>query len=794
VTMRIVSALDLKVLRDVFRMRGQLIAIALVIASGVGVFLGMRATMKSLESARASYFAHQRFADVFVALTRAPEHVAGRLAAIPGVLGVQTRVARDVTLSVPGLTEAATGRLVSLPDRGLPLVNDVHLVSGRMPAPGEKGEVLASEAFFEAHELELGARVGAVIDGKREELKIVGVGLAPEYVYAIGPGQIFPDDRRFGVFWMRRATLAPAFDMEGAFNDAALRIARDANVDDVLARVDEVLERYGGLGAIAGADQQSAFFLANELTQLRTLAVMMPALFLAVAAFLLNVVLGRIIAGQRGDIAALKAFGYRDREVGLHYAKLVAVVVGCGCLLGVGLGGWIGASMTRLYADYYRFPDLPFRMSAADVLEGLGISFVAAALGTWAAIRRTVKLPPAEAMRPEAPPAYRSTLIERIGLADRLPTAWKIVLRELERKPLRAAFSVLGIAMATGLTVVNAFTFDSVGFMLNVQFTLNQHEDVQLTLFEPRAVNAVHDLEHLPGVLHAEPYRNVPVKFRAGARVKNGAIRGFPRDATLTTLLDVDLAEVPLPGEGLVLSRKLAEILDVSTGDTLRVEVLEGDRPELDVKVARIVETYVGTTANMALAALGRALGETESLNGAWLVVDDARLGELHAAVKETPVVAGVVSRELVVRTVRHMLDQSLGTFVTIALGFSLVMAFGVLYNAARITLAERARELSSLRVLGFRRGEVGAILLGELALLVVAAIPLGLAFGRVLAGVLVESPGYDNEQFRLPLVIVPATYATAVLTVLVATAVSGWSAWRMLDRMEIVDVLKARD
>lgn len=787
-------AIDVKVLRDLWRQRGQFGAIALVIACGVGAYVAMSSTIRSLRAARASYYAEQRFGHVFAGLVRAPESLARRLGGIPGVQAVETRVVTDVILDVPGRVEAATGRIVSLPDRGRPAVNDVRLRRGRYPEPGRWEEVVAGEAFMEAHGFELGQTVGAILEGARVELVLVGVGLSPEYTYSVGPGQLFPDDRGFGVFWMRREGLARALDMDGAFNDVSLRVGRDASVQDVIARTDRLLAEHGGNGAIAREDQLSAFFLANELRQLSAFVLFVPTLFLAVASFLLEIVLGRMVASQRGDIAALKAFGYRDRDVGLHYAKAIGLVVAVGWIAGLALGDWMGASMTRMYGDYYRFPTLEHVLGLSAPLEALGLCALGAGAGAWGAIRRTVALPPAEAMRPLAPTAYRPTVIERLGLADALPTAVRIVLREIERNPRRAALSVAGVAMATALTVVMAFTMDSVRRMLNVQFGIAQREDVQLVLAQPRATGTLSELRALPGVLHAEPLRNVPVELRAGRRRERAAITGLPADARLGALLDAELREVELPREGLVLSRKLAELLDVSAGRSIELRVLEGRRRIAQVPVTRVVETFVGTSAYMDLGALARLLGEPPTLDGARLLIDDAELAALHAEVKRTPMLAGISVRDEMLGNVRRMLDENLGTMISISLGFALALSFGVLYNTARITLAERARELATLRVLGYRRAEVGAILIGEMALLVLVALPLGLAAGYGLAALLVRTPGYDTEQFRLPLVVSSATYATAASAVLIAGAVSGWSAWRRLDAFDIVEVLKTRD
>lgn len=788
------TAIDTKVVRDVWRMRIQLFAIAAVVAAGAGLFLGMRTTMRSLQEAQAEYYAHERFGHVFATCKRAPEHVAKQLAAIPGVQDVQTRVVADVTLDVPGMVEAATARLVSLPDRTRPKVNDIRLRSGRMPRPERGEEVVVSETFAEAHSFPLGTQIAAVINGHWQQLRIVGTALSPEYTYSLPPGSIFPDDRRFGVLWMRRHALGAAFDMQGAFNDVSMRVARGAVPRAVVEQVDAVLDRYGGRGAIERSDQQSHFFVENEFKQIQAQAVMLPVLFLLVAAFLLNVVVGRIISGQREQIAVMKALGYRNRDVAAHFMKLVGLVVAVGLTSGMVVAGWLGSYMTAIYAKYYRFPELPYEMATGEALLTASICVASAAAGTFSAIRRTFRLPPAEAMRPETPPRYGPTLLERWAPTGLTTPAGRMVLRELARKPGRAAGSAVGIAMATALVIVSTFAFDAVQHMLRVQFALTQREDVQLTLAEPRSTGALRTLEYLPGVLHAEPFRSVAARLRAGPRERRVGLQGVPAGATLHAVLDLDLREVELPPDGLLLSRKLAEILDVSIGDVIRVEVLDGSRPTLQVPVARILESYFGLGAIMDLHALCRALDEVPSLNGAWLSVDETAMDDLHRAVKKTPMVAGVTSRDTTVRTVQELMDRSIGTSMTISLTFSLVLAFGVLYNAARITLAERGRELASLRVLGFRRREVASILLGELAVLVAVGLPCGLGLGRVLAAVFAASPGFNNEQFRLPLVIEPSTYGLAAVTVLLAATVSGWAAWRRLDAMDIIQVLKTPD
>jgi putative ABC transport system permease protein len=789
-----VTALDTKVLRDARRLSPQLAATALVMACGIAVFVGMRATMRSLDSAREVYYATERFAHAFTHLERAPESIANKVRALPGVESVETRIVADVRLDMPRLPEPALGRVISLPDHGAPAVNGVRLRSGRLPAPGRYDEVLASEAFALAHQLRLGETIDAVIKGKRQTLRVVGTGISPEYTYSLGPASIFPDDLRFGVLWMRREGLAAAYEMTGAFNDVVVRTARDASIGDVLHRLDLAFSEYGGVGAIERADQPSAFFVANELEQLATLALVFPVLFLAVASFLVHMVIGRLIATQREQIAALKAFGYRDTEIGLHYAKLLALAVAAGSLLGVLLGSWLGIHMMRMYSQYFRFPDMPFVLGGAETLIATGATSLAVGLGAWGSVRRSVLIPPAEALRPAAPPLYRPALLERLGLDRAVSPVARTVLREIERKPLRAGLTVAGIAMATGLTVANAFTFDSARRLLVVEFGLSRLDDLQLTLIEPRALATLSDFRELPGVLLAEPLRSVPVRLRARHRSRTVTLQGWKADATLRAFVDQRLDRVPMPHEGLVLSRKLAEILAVKAGDSLEVEILEGKRRSAMVPVSRVVETYVGIAAHMELTALSRLLGETAQMNAVALTFDSRYRDDFHAAQRRTPVIAGVSSRATAFGSARRLLDEHVGTWMTISLAFSLVMAFGVLYNSVRISVAERTRDIASLRVLGFRRREIAEILFGELGLLTLVALPLGLVLGRALAWILVHSPGFDTEQFRLPYVILPSTDAIAVLTVVAAALASALAGWRKIGKMDMVAILKTRD
>jgi putative ABC transport system permease protein len=789
---RFLPVLDRKLLRDVWEMKGQAFAIAAVIAAGVAMFVTYLSNFDSLQRSRDGYYERARFADVFAAAKRVPSSVEPRISNIPGVEVVATRVVADVTLDVPGLSEPATGRLISLPDRGRPALNDVYLRRGRWIDPMRPDEVIANEAFVEANHFNPGDRVAAVINGRRRWLTIVGVGLSPEYVYGIRPGELFPDKQRFGIFWMDRRALASAFDMEGGFNDVSVKVARDGSTADVIAAIDRILSPYGGRGAIPQSLQPSAWTLENELRQLRTFGFITPLIFFGVAAFILNVALARALALQRPQIASMKALGFTNRELAWHYLKFALVISAGGALVGVVAGAWLGGAMIALYNQFFKFPALDYHLSSGVAVASIVASLVAAAAGAQSAVRRAVRSPPAEAMRPEAPALYRRSVFERLQGRSRVTMATRMILRNLERAPVRTLVSIVGIAFAVAVLIVGLAFIDVMNLLINQQFEYTMRQDATVTLVEPRSDRAVYALEHLPGVMDVEPQRVVAARLRHGTRSRTLAITGLPATMRLSRVVDRNGTIVPLPPEGIVMSRILGDLLGASAGDTLRVEVLEGRRPSLDVPVAALVDDSMGLQAYMRIDALQRLLHEGDVVTGAAMTLDPAQTQRFYREVKLTPAVAGVALREAALQNFRETMAESMNISITFNVIFAAIIAFGVVYNAARVSLSERSRELASLRVLGFTRGEISLILLGELAILTACAMPIGAIIGYGL-GVWIMS-AFNNEVYRLSFVITRSTVAWSFLIVIAAAFLSGLVVRRRLDHLDLVAVLKTRE
>lgn len=788
----VASALGKKLVRDLWRMRGQVLAIGLIMASGIGILVMGLSTVESLDETARAYYERYRFGHVFARVKRAPERLMSEIAALPGVQTVETRVIANAVLDVAGFEEPVVAELVSLPSSGEAKLNLVTLRGGRMPRPRSTNEALVSEPFAEAHGLHIGDRIRAILNGSWRELRIVGVALSPEYVYAIGPGALMPDDSRFGVLWLDEELLQAAFDLDGAFNALSLSLLRGANPDAVIDELDRLLHRYGSVGAYAREDQISNWFLMNEIEQLRTLSYLLPTIFLAVASFLTNMVLMRLIAMERSEIGLLKAFGYSNREIGFHYFKFVFAIGAFGVLLGAAAGYWLGWYETRLYAEFFHFPFLLFRPGPASFVIGAIVGIGAALAGALRAVRSAIKLPPAEAMRPPSPPMFKRTSLSRVAVVQRVEQLTRIVLRQTARYPTRSFTTCFGISMSVAVLVLSMQWLDAVDHIVDVYFRQAQAQDMTVSFAEPRTLEAARALSRLPGVLAVEPMRFVPAKLRVGAREQRESLQGLPAVQTLYRVYDASGEALTLPSEGLMISSMLAKMLGVGRGDAITIETLEGRREVTQMRVAGIFETYMGSPAYIEIGALARLMKERPTLTSVHLRVDATQQSALVRELKALPGITAITLKAAAIQMFDETMAQTLLIFVSIFIFFSCALAFGVTYNAARIALSERGRELATLRVLGFTRAEISYLMLGEIALLGLLALPLGSLIGWLLGRMTVR--GFETELFRVPFVLEPSTFGIAIAVASVATVLSALFVRRRIDRLDLIAVLKTRE
>jgi putative ABC transport system permease protein len=785
-------ALDKKLFRDVWRMRLHAAGVALVLGCGLSIFIMAIGMRGSMERTRAAYYTERHMADLAVSLVRAPDRVAAELANAPGVESVETRIAGYALLDLPHVDEPLAARLVSLPETGRPHVNDLVIARGRWPDPAHGDEVLVSQAFVDANGLRIGETLDATLHGRRQALRIVGVANSPEFVFVAAPGELFRQAGRFAVIWMGREALARAYDLDGAFNDAVFSLGRNANETETIGAIDSVLAPYGSSGAYGRDRMISDRFLTEELRQLSTMATFLPAFFLIIAAFLVNIALGRVIATERSNIGLLKAFGYSNSAVAWHYAKSALIFAAIGALIGSGAGIAFGRAVASLYREYYHFPHLDFSASAATFIGGWAAGFAAAGAGCVFSVLRAAQLAPAAALTPPRPTAFFEAGKSLTAFAKRLDAKSRIILRRIARFPRRAATTSLGVAFAIALLIV-ARTFPAeMDHLLDVNFGVANRQDVTVTFAEARDIGALHSVERLPGVIYAEPFRIDDVVLRHNGRSVREAVFGVPFNARLSRIIGAGQTVVEPPLEGVALARALAAKLDARPGDLIRIEQTHGRRVAGLVRVSAIVDPMIGSSAYMELGALSRLMREPGRISGAHLTTDPTSSHLFNQRIKETPAIAGASFVGQAEASMRREYEAGVGVMNFIYAAFAAVMAGGVAFSAARITLAEQERDLATLRVLGFTRAEVSYVLVGELMALALLAIPAGCLIGTGLAVWLMQL--FQTDMYSFPFVFNPPGYAFAIGFTLACVLAAALVVRTGVDKLDMIGVLKARD
>jgi putative ABC transport system permease protein len=786
----VITPLRRKVLRDLVRLWAQVLAIALVLAAGVATLILGNGAYSSLFEARARYYEQNRFADVFADVTRAPRALMAEIKEIDGVLDAEARILKLGLLDLAGMKEPGSVLFVSLPDNATGL-NQLYLRRGRPPDPQSAREVVIDDGFARAQGLDPGDTLPVMMNGQQRKLQITGVALSPEFIYALGPGQMMPDPRRFGIVWVPRSSLEAAFDLEGAFSNVVLKLAPGADPNRVIEALDRLTAPFGGAGASPRKDQISHAFLDAELKQLSAMVKVLPPIFLLVAAMLVNMTLSRLIALEREQIGLLKAIGYSSRAVAQHYIEFVLLIAVVGILIGMIAGTWLGAGIAQMYARFFSFPYLAFTRNPQIYGLAAIVTLASAIGGAVHAVGTVVRLPPAVAMAPPAPATYR----QRMGWVRkliRLRQTGVMVARHLFRWPFRTASSILGVAMAVAILVASLWSFGSINYMIDITFFRTDRQDAQVVFAAPEPQRTLFAARRMPGVMVAEPFRMVSARISHLQVSKKLGIVGHPAGSQLSRVLGADLRPMVLPDDGLVLSEALADALGVRPGDLVTVEVLEGRRPTVTLRVSGISLGFVGLGAAMDIGALNRLMGEDALVSGLNLMIDESQSPAFYAAAKAAPKTELITITALMLSRFRQTLAENITVMITVYTTLATIIAVGVVYNFSRIALSEQGRELASLRVLGFTNREVAGVLFAELAAVVLLAQPIGWLIGYGIGLAMVAA--FSSDLYRVPFVVGREVFATASLVVLAAALVSALAIRGRINNLDMIKVLKTRE
>ncbi len=782
-----------KLLRDLKDNKAAYIACVVVIGIGLMVFTFSAIVLENLQAAKDDFYRDYNFADGFIRVRGIPDAEINRIKQIEGVAYLEGRLVKDVRVLLPGKDESIFLRLVSTVPGEREGLNRVQMLKGEEP-DGRSRDLVVAPDFFAANELNLGDILPVIAAGHIYDLRISGVGQSPEFVYALRTAQdIYPNPETFGIAHVPLSVMRSIFQEGESYNDLVFSLNPGYSYEDVEARMKPRLERYGLESMYPKKDQVSEVILNQELDQMRGMVTTLPVLFLFVAAVILYILIKRMVEQQRGQIGTLKAFGYTNREILVHYISYAVIIGIAGGILGGLSGIWISFPLTELYKEFFSLPGLESHFSLkymlADILMATSFSLVAG----YFAGTDILKLQPAEAMRPPTPPEGGKTWLEQQQLYwNCLNIQGKMATRNIFRNKARAFFTMLGITFAFAMIATTWYFQAITEVMITDQFVKVQTHSAKVVFSSPQAKDAVvREIGRFPGVNRVEPVLEVPALLRHNWHEKGSVIMGLSQDSQMYNILTDSGEKLHPPSNGVLLSSRLAELLEVKQGDFIEIDSFYNGGKAVNVEVVDVVPQYLGVNAFMEIDALSALLKQSKMATSVLVDLEQDSLSALKDKYQDSERIAVVEDRGAMLATFNELME-SYGYMIYVLAIFALITGFAVVYNSSIVSLSERQRELASLRVLGMSPGEVLQILTFEQWFISIFAMITGIPLTILLIKGMADS--MNNDMFSIPFIVEFFPFIMAILGTAFFVVIAQWTINKKIHKLSMVEVLKERD
>lgn len=776
---------------------GQFLGMAAVIAVGISLYISFTTALFNLQESQHNFYTQNNFADHYFYVVRAPEPIIKQVQAVAGVAKATGRIQKDVSVIKPN-GERATARLTSYPLPQDNEVNQVQLLAGRYfekYAPNGGFEALVDPGFFSANQLEFGTSIDIIAENTIHPLTVVGTATGPEFTYPIKDAStLMPDYETFGIVMVPHNQSQQIFNLPGQINQVLIQFTPGIAPEKAVEEIKQILQPYGVLADFPRKDQLSHLSLQAEMDGLDTMAGFLPVLFLGIAAAIQFILLRRMIKSQRTQIGILKALGYSNRHIILHFSSYAVMVGLLGALAGIMLGVAFAAYFSKMYAMFFNLPSAIGGINIRVIVNSIVLSLLVSFFAGLSASRSVVSILPAESMRPVPPVSSNRSLLEMMPLFwQRLNSSWKMALRTISRNRLRYLISVFGIASAVSLLVVSMVINDSVDYMMNQHFAEETSYDYLLQFSQPLKEDELSSIQRIDGIQKTEGFLTIPVKMYLHDKNSDDVLQGQDFSSTLKFPAAQNGETLPIPAEGIVISQHSAKELGAEVGDTIKVETLmgSGQTHYADLKIVGINHQLFGVESYISLDNANRILQESSLVTGAMLKINQNKAGEIEEQLADMTGITSILSKQKEKDNIFSMMD-SMVYMIGIMTFFATILGFVIVFNSVIMSFNERKRELTSLLTIGYTRSEVANLLLKETIPQALPGILLGLPAGRCLAYLYFHSVEYD--MWIIPLVVYPDSYVWAVLGGLVFVLLGQWFAGRGIKSLDTVELLKNID
>ncbi len=793
----VVGILAKKLLNFIKHNKGQYAAATAVVVVGIMVYISLQTTYYNLSQSQSKFYRENNFADYYFQVVKAPEAVTKQISSIPGVKRVTGRIQKDVPIFKTN-QDRATARLVSYT---LPMddeLNRITLEKGRSFAASQSGssvEAVVDPKFGPANGISWGDTITVVVDGKERFVNIVGSANSPEFIYPMkDAADILPDPAKFGIFMLENRQAQQLLDMDGQINQVLIEFLPGSDQTRIVESVEDILKPYGMLTSYPRKYQLSHAVLQAKLDGIGSVALYIPAIFLLMAAVIQFIILRRMVKTQRTQIGVMKALGYNNSQIMMHYTLYALAVSSVGAVLGIALGNLMAGGISDLFSFYFNLPGGLKSFDLGTIINALtlsvGIGMVAGLTGS----RGVLYIQPAEAMRPEPPrSSSRSWLEKWPALWGAFSPGWKMTLRNIGRNRGRFTVTVVGVMFAVSLLIIAFFYNDAVDYMMKKYFYQGETYDITVRFNSVVSEDELINISRLDGVRCVEAFMEVPVKIHFRGKGEDEILLAYPENMNMKKLQGENGQLIRVPGEGIIINQRTADKLGIIVGDQVEVETLMTTGPiHIETAyIAGVTQQLFGGGSYINLDQANRILGERHAATGAMIDVQADKIDEIQNQLDGMLGIASVLSRQKEIQIFQEEMSAVTGA-MSIIIFFAVVLGFAIIYNASVINFSERRRELTTLRVMGFTLHEISALMLKENILLMVGGIILGLPFGKLMVKSYVESAA--TEQFTLPVIIYPATYLFSAIGGIIFVMVAHYFAVRGIRELDLVATMKNTD
>lgn len=786
------NILNKKLLRDLWQAKGQFLSVLVIVVIGVMFYSGINAAFRNLSGASEKYYREYRFGDLWVSFQKAPESTEARIESLPFVKMAMGRIVQDVNILISG--ENASIRLITLPDEKKDIVNDIMMKSGRYFSLTDNNQCLVDEAFFKAHNLKTGDYIFPIINGNEVRLKVIGSVTNPEYVYSIkDASELVPDNRRFGVIYIKKSFGQAILGTNGSINSASMLLREGTDIEKAKDDVKKLLKEYGVTEVVDREDQISNRMISEKLKGLQSTGGAFPVLFFIVAAVIIYITMGRMVENQRNQIGVLKAFGFGNMRILLHYLSFSACLAISGSLIGSIFGMYLGKAFTELQNVYFNLPTGDMKIYPELVVPASLLTLFFCLLAGYNSCKKVFKIMPSEAMRPKSPLKGKKIIIEKVELLWKsLNYSWKIILRNVFRYKRRALLTSIGVIFATSITVVALGENDSIKFLVDQQYSNIQNYDIKVNFSRFLSLEELRYIKSIPHVSKIEPVIETGVEISNGWRTKTTGFTALVGNPEIYKVTDKAGTPLILPDNGILLPDKLSKVLGVSPGDMVNVQSFLPGKEKKEIQVKGTIAQYLGTSAYANLESIDYLLGEGRIANSAVIKLD-SRSSEQQVVerLKEIPAVRSVQSKSDSMNNLTKNM-ASLTSAIGVMIVLAALLSIAVIYNIATINIFERQRELATLKVLGFKDSEIRSLIFNENYLITIFGALIGLPLGAWLGNYMLSM--YETDAYTIPFVMKGGSYALAAALTIGFTILANLTLRKKIRNIDMVEVLKSNE